>query len=301
MNKKTKKGFTLVELLVVIAILAILATVSVVGYTSFINKANMSVDEQFVAQMNTIVAAEAATTDLSDIINVRNTLIDNGVNSFETRYAGNTFVWIADAKCVGIWDTTKNAVTYPENVAGKYNREQTTDLDDAPVILVNGAKETINLSTTNGVKGDGCDGVFYVQSGSELTIDGNGTVAAVESPDNYAMAVWAKNADTKVVINSGNFEQIITSSEKGHSLIYASDRATVEINGGTFKASDPQWTLNLADNSGASILVKGGRFYKFNPADAKTEPAVNGVQSHNFVAEGHHVVQDGDWYEVVAD
>ena len=40
MNKK--KGFTLVELLVVIAILAILATVSVVGYTAFIDKANES-------------------------------------------------------------------------------------------------------------------------------------------------------------------------------------------------------------------------------------------------------------------
>ena len=37
------KGFTLVELLVVIAILAILATVSVVGYTSFIERANDSV------------------------------------------------------------------------------------------------------------------------------------------------------------------------------------------------------------------------------------------------------------------
>ena len=36
------KGFTLVELLVVIAILAILATVSVVGYTSFIDSAKDS-------------------------------------------------------------------------------------------------------------------------------------------------------------------------------------------------------------------------------------------------------------------
>ena len=35
----TRKGFTLVELLVVIAILAILATVSVVGYTSYIDGA----------------------------------------------------------------------------------------------------------------------------------------------------------------------------------------------------------------------------------------------------------------------
>ncbi|MBQ2804298.1 MAG: prepilin-type N-terminal cleavage/methylation domain-containing protein, partial [Clostridia bacterium] len=42
--KQTKKGFTLVELLVVIAILAILATVSVVGYTAFIQKAHQSND-----------------------------------------------------------------------------------------------------------------------------------------------------------------------------------------------------------------------------------------------------------------
>ncbi|MBR2381417.1 MAG: type II secretion system protein [Clostridia bacterium] len=40
MKKNTKKGFTLVELLVVIAILAILASVAVVGYTAFIKKAN---------------------------------------------------------------------------------------------------------------------------------------------------------------------------------------------------------------------------------------------------------------------
>ena len=45
------KGFTLVELLVVIAILAILATVSVVGYTSFINQANNSTALQEVTQV----------------------------------------------------------------------------------------------------------------------------------------------------------------------------------------------------------------------------------------------------------
>ncbi len=44
--KHTQKGFTLVELLVVIAILAILATVSVVGYTAYIDKANNSVAMQ---------------------------------------------------------------------------------------------------------------------------------------------------------------------------------------------------------------------------------------------------------------
>ena len=51
MKKNTKKGFTLVELLVVIAILAILATVSVVGYTSFINKADLSNAQTEAAQI----------------------------------------------------------------------------------------------------------------------------------------------------------------------------------------------------------------------------------------------------------
>ena len=47
----TRKGFTLVELLVVIAILAILATVSVVGYTTYINNANDSVAVQELTQI----------------------------------------------------------------------------------------------------------------------------------------------------------------------------------------------------------------------------------------------------------
>ena len=55
--KQTKKGFTLVELLVVIAILAILATVSVVGYTTFITKAHISNDTAIVRQMNIALQA----------------------------------------------------------------------------------------------------------------------------------------------------------------------------------------------------------------------------------------------------
>ena len=51
----TKKGFTLVELLVVIAILAILATVSVVGYTSFIERAEQSNAQTELHQIETTI------------------------------------------------------------------------------------------------------------------------------------------------------------------------------------------------------------------------------------------------------
>ena len=55
MKKNTKKGFTLVELLVVIAILAILASVAVVGYTSFIKKADDQAAATEFDQVETII------------------------------------------------------------------------------------------------------------------------------------------------------------------------------------------------------------------------------------------------------
>lgn len=60
MKNNKKKGFTLVELLVVIAILAILATVATVGYTAFIESATVSNDENAAAQLNQFLAAVKA-------------------------------------------------------------------------------------------------------------------------------------------------------------------------------------------------------------------------------------------------
>ncbi len=77
MRNNTKKGFTLVELLVVIAILAILATVSVVGYTSFIERADISVDEQTVTQLNHFLEAyKVNNPEVIDDTNIRRITAD---------------------------------------------------------------------------------------------------------------------------------------------------------------------------------------------------------------------------------
>jgi len=55
LKKNIKKGFTLVELLVVIAILAILASVSVVGYLGFTQKANQSNCDTELAQVENVL------------------------------------------------------------------------------------------------------------------------------------------------------------------------------------------------------------------------------------------------------
>ena len=57
------KGFTLVELLVVIAILAILATVSVVGYTTYIENAKVSTAQQELSQLRDYITADDILND----------------------------------------------------------------------------------------------------------------------------------------------------------------------------------------------------------------------------------------------
>lgn len=59
-NLKSKAGFTLVELIVVIAILAILAGVGTAAYTGYINKAKEAADMQVLASVNTAAQGVAA-------------------------------------------------------------------------------------------------------------------------------------------------------------------------------------------------------------------------------------------------
>ena len=92
---------------------------------------------------------------------------------------------------------------------------------------------------------------------ANITIDAD--VKALEGSNGGAMAVWADGANAKVVINGGYFTQKITGSDNHYDLIYASDHATVEINGGKFQSKTPKWTLNCKDGDGAKIIVKAVR------------------------------------------
>ena len=141
------------------------------------------------------------------------------------------------------------------------------------------------------------DYVFAVFEGGKLTINGEGNVAAGEA--NTSVAVWAFGGD--VVINGGYY----TNAGEGCDLIYADKGSVVEINGGTFKAverrdgvagtNEKYSALNCRDNSGSSFVVKGGKYYKFNPANNASEnPAVN------FVAAGYKAIAEGEWFVVVA-
>lgn len=97
-KKKTRKGFTLVELLVVIAILAILATVSIVGYTSFTKKAQESNDISLTTQMNVALqaneAVEGKAKTMSDALSV---LKENGFDVTKLTPTSQGYSYVYDS------------------------------------------------------------------------------------------------------------------------------------------------------------------------------------------------------------
>ena len=80
MINSRKKGFTLVELVIVIAVIAILAAVLIPTFSSLVQKANMRADTQAVRQMNTALAMAGNPSDIDAAIDA---LAEAGYNSKE--------------------------------------------------------------------------------------------------------------------------------------------------------------------------------------------------------------------------
>ena len=94
-----KRGFTLVELIVVIAIIAILAAVSIVGFSSYIDSARFSNDTQLAAQMTTTLKNHLVLNPEEglDAYQVREILLDYDDSIDFTPSASDTgFFYLAD-------------------------------------------------------------------------------------------------------------------------------------------------------------------------------------------------------------
>lgn len=170
------------------------------------------------------------------------------------------------------------------------------NIDDASDFMKIDGKKNVTIDL-NGytVKGSGYDGVINAVNGATVTIDGRDANSAIIANEDsgYAMAVWANGQETKVTINGGSYTQNITGTDDQFDMIYASDKATIEILNGYFESATPKWTLNLKDNDGATMLVKGGSFVNYDPSNSQSEnpPA-------DFVADGYKVSENNGVYTV---
>ena len=116
MKRTNKKGFTIVELVIVIAVIAILAAVLIPNISRLVKKANESSDIQAVRNMNTFLAAEGATGDIKSILDVYDLFVDSGYNvkSYSPLYSGRHFYYDKQYNQILYVETESGKVLFPE-------------------------------------------------------------------------------------------------------------------------------------------------------------------------------------------
>ncbi len=253
---KKKKGFTLVELLVVIAILAILATVSVIGYLSFTEKANKSVDEQLCTQYNTLLAGEAVENPditLGDFIVL---VEENGINSNYFKTSSKSYVFAYDQKNLRtvLLDKDSGDILFPTNY--------TTD------------NELWTIYPTNGISQSGVSNYTLLQSivyndnlnnVPNLKIDLNNNIIQVK---NTSKELFIQNGF--VVVDNEEIKNKITIAEENTNLIDTSNPEEVSDGkwGQIIKAEEKISFSSFVEDNNSSIKIIENKF--FGSADQKT-------------------------------
>ena len=195
----------------------------------------------------------------------------------------------------GVIEDVSNAEDLKQVAAAGGIATLNADIDlDTHIVVKSGVSLAVNLnnktvSNSNNIADYETNKIWSLFSaqGGTLEINGEGTVKAKE---NDVFAVDVRDGG-KVVINGGHFY--------GNECAVYAFNGTVEINGGIFEIQKEaegvgdkyyEYVLNCYDSSykagTASIVVKGGTFVGFNPANCKAEGA-----NTNFVADGYISVE----------
>ena len=125
--KQNKKGFTIIELVIVISVVAILAGVLIPVFSNIVKKANLSADQVAVRNMNTAIATTSILDgDIEKVTIIRETLDQAGYRSDDLSpiTKGHKFYWNKTYNVIMLVDctnedSTKWSVVYPTDTPAK--------------------------------------------------------------------------------------------------------------------------------------------------------------------------------------
>ena len=216
MKKSNRKGFTIVELVIVIAVIAILAAVLIPTFTNLVKKANLSADQQAVRQMNTILAAEGAVKK-NNIFEVYDALAESGFDAenYKPLTKGVTFEW--DPELDRVLLVEGDVAIYPAEYKDLTREGRGwVNLDLANALIPTKPADFAADSTTVTVN-TAQEYAYVVQelnaghiSAASLTIDLNGKVLDMQG-GNVTLANKPKGVlDMSVTIKNGTIKNIVS-------------------------------------------------------------------------------------------
>ena len=189
MKKSNKKGFTIVELVIVIAVIAILAAVLIPTFSSLVKKANLSSDMQAVREMNVALKNDEVKNGKAENITQAMQVVANAgydVKSWSPLTAGYQVYWYkTENRCI-LYNSKEAKVEYPKDF-------EALSLADPKVAeniyvynqtFINATK--VELNPSNGTENVTINGQEY---NNGFTLESNSS--------NYTNLVIAENKETK--------------------------------------------------------------------------------------------------------
>ena len=215
MKHTNKKGFTIVELVIVIAVIAILAAVLIPTFSNLIKKANISNDTAVAKNLNTAAISAQADTFAKAIEAAK----EAGylVAHLNAKADGCYFVWEQDTKQFILFDIEKGKVLYSNTTVGGDAPDDSwyfvvNNVEDKNTVLA--AWEGVNVqylvSDVNVLK-------EILAAGGEVYVDESLTI----------------DSENRIVVNDANANVIINFTNSSVSTADTIKGIPVEVNNGT--------------------------------------------------------------------
>ena len=273
MRKMNKKGFTIVELVIVIAVIAILAAVLIPTFVSLVNKANVANDTAVAKNINNALAQYSATNGAPENFDEVLAAIE------EAGYVLANLNAKADGNLYG-WDKTNNQIVYIDAEGEVIYQNTDFVKEDLQFIIADGnvtvpegfGSTVVDMTKPEGPKAFAqaiASGVKEIKIDTDMTLSSTTTVPG----------------DTSITIDLGG-KTLTTNERDSVSHHYALDvHGTVTFTNGTVNARGVQVydegkiivgqnaKINAVDNNGgaclwvyegADVLIDGGVFTALN-------------------------------------
>ena len=234
MINSKKKGFTIVELVIVIAVVAVLAAVLIPTFSNLVKKANISADQQAVVQMNKILSVEQASGNKPETaIQALNILHENGYNySMDPYYSEYTLAWLKEENCVVLIQNDK--IVYPEqyvNVAN-YNLFVAVENDASKLqAAIENLKAGEVLVITEDITSTSTLSFDFANEGSYgLDFSGNTLSSTHPILEDSVIGNVFKNvteiSNGNVLLSNGS---IVAKNEETNTCLYVTEAASVTV------------------------------------------------------------------------
>ena len=197
MKRTNKKGFTIVELVIVIAVIAILAAVLIPNISRLVRKAQVSSDLSLVRNLNMALETESATMDYPTAYSAFQAVKENGydIAKIEAKASNNQILYDEVNKCFAYMNgskleyypnSTKSDKATPDHQLWAVYTDKTKAQESKYSVYWNGASGTVMTLSNAGFDAGDTTGNKITYTGSQsVIIRTNGGELTVNAPSGH--------------------------------------------------------------------------------------------------------------------